>query len=113
MKKLVIFLMLIMMLSVHVPSQTLAKGGLIKSIINFFKVVGTILLKQEMTPSKVWVKLKRKFLMRIKSRTTSETISTSSAEARIAENVGIDQHSVNFTNLKEYSKGKIYKEFKG
>ena len=45
MKKKFIFLMLIMMLSVHVPSQSFAKGGLIKSIINFFKGGGDDLIK--------------------------------------------------------------------
>ena len=37
MKKKIIFLFLILIFSAQLPSETLAKGGLIKSIMNFFK----------------------------------------------------------------------------
>ena len=57
--------MLIMMLSVHVPSQSFAKGGLIKSI-KFFKGGGDDLIKTEMMLLKE-SKLKRKFLMELKA----------------------------------------------
>ena len=36
----------------------------------------------------------------IKSKATNETISHHQVEAKIAENVGRDQHSLNFTSLK-------------
>ena len=55
---------------------------------------------------------KKEILDGIKSRASSETISTSSAEARIAENVGIDQHSVTFTSLKNTPRGRYIKNLK-
>ena len=112
MKKKFIFLMLIMMLSVHVPSQSFAKGGLIKSIINFFKGGGDDLIKTGDDAVKGVSKTKEEIFDGIKSRASSETVSTSSAEARIAENVGIDQHSVNFTSLKNTPRGRYIKNLK-
>ena len=75
-------------------------------------MVGTILLKQGDDATLKGSKTKEEIFDGIKSRASSETVSTSSAEARMTENVGIDQHSVNFTSLKNTPRGR-YKEFKG
>ena len=88
MKKKIIFLFLILIFSAQLPSETLAKGGLIKSIMNFFKGGANNVIKTGDDAIKNMGKNKDEFLERIKSKTTNETISTSSTEAKITENVG-------------------------
>ena len=112
MKKKIIFLFLILIFSVQLPSETLAKGGLIKSIMNFFKEGANKVIKTGDDAIKNMGKTKDEFLERVKSKTTNETISTSSAEAKITENVGRDQHSLNFASLKNTPRGKYIKKLK-
>ena len=112
MKKKIIFLFLILIFSAQLPSETLAKGGLIKSIMNFFKGGANKVIKTGDDAIKNMGKTKDEFLERIKSKTTNETISTSSAEAKITENVGRDQHSLNFASLKNTPRGKYIKNLK-
>ncbi len=112
MKKKIIFLFLILIFSAQLPSETLAKGGLIKSIMNFFKGGANNVIKTGDDAIKNMGKTKDEFLERIKSKTTNETISTSSTEAKITENVGRDQHSLNFASLKNTPRGKYIKNLK-
>ena len=112
MNKLVIFLTLLIIFEIHSPSQTLAKGGLIKSIMNIFKEGSNKIIKTGDDTIKSMGKTKDELLERIRSKTTNETISTSSAEAKITENVGTNQHSQNFNNLKDYPRAKYIKNLK-
>ena len=112
MKKWITFLLLIIMFSTQLPSQTLAKGGLIKSIMNFFKGGANNVIKTGDDAIKNMGKTKDEFLERIKSKTTNETISTSSTEAKITENVSRESHTLNFSSLKNTERGKYIKNLK-
>ncbi len=116
MKKWITFLLLIIMFSTQLPSQTLAKGGLIKSIINFFKGGVDDIYKggKDIVKSGTDEALRAgdDVLETIKSKTNNQTISASSVEAKITENVSREHHTLNFSNLKNAERGKYIKDLK-
>ena len=112
MKKWITFLLLIIMFSTQLPSQTLAKGSLIKSIINFFTGGADDVIKTGDDAIKNMGKSKDEILEKIKSKTSNESISSSSVEAKITENVSRESHTLNFSSLKNTERGKYIKNLK-
>ena len=101
------------MFSTHLPSQSLAKGGLIKSIINFVDDIykgGKDIIKS----GTVAIRNFSDEALRagVKSKTNNQTISPSSVEAKITENVSREHHTLNFSNLKNAERGKYIKDLK-
>jgi len=117
MKKFISFLILILIFSTQLTTNAYALGGIgqfFRGIIKFFKGSADDVIKTGDDFLKNMGKTKEEILAGTKgSKGINETISSSSIEVKVSENIGREQHSLNFTSLKNTARPKYIKKLKG
>ena len=116
MKKFISFLILILIFSNQLTTKAYSVGGLqqfFKGIVRMFRGGADDVIKSGDDLLKNMGKTKEEILAQTnKSRGVNETISSSSIEAKIAENIGREQHSLHFTTLKNNTRTGYLKKLK-
>tara|TARA_B100001029_G_C14987941_1_gene410185 strand:- start:237 stop:1109 length:873 start_codon:yes stop_codon:yes gene_type:complete len=116
MKKFISFLILILIFSNQLTTKAYSVGGLqqfFKGIVRMFRGGTDDVIKSGDDILKNMGKTKEEILAQTnKSRGVNETISSSSIEAKIAENIGREQHSLHFTTLKNNTRTGYLKKLK-
>ena len=116
MKRFIAFIALILIFSTQITTNAYSIGGLqqlFKGIARFFRGGADNVIKKGDDIFKNIGKTKEEIVAGTKSRGINETVSSSSLEAKISENIGREQHSLNFTTLKNTPRTKFIKKLKG
>ena len=115
MRKFITFLILTVIFSSQLTTEVYSAAGLqhfFKGIVRFFKGSADDVMKSGDDLLKNMGKTREEILSGSKNKPLNETISSSSVEAKISETIGKEQHSLNFTTLKNTTRPKYIKKLK-
>jgi len=115
MRKFITFLILTVIFSTQLTTEVYSAGGLqhfFKGIVRFFKGSTDDVMKSGDDLLKNMGKTREEILSGTKNKAVNETISSSSVEVKISETIGKEQHSLNFTTLKNTTRTRYIEKLK-